>query len=197
MSSRPPRIQVVDNGGQWTHRIWRVLRELECDTRIIQNTTPIIELDCDALVLSGGAPRIAWESPRLGSCMEYVKTFKGPILGICVGHQLMAVYYGGKAGPSNVPEYGLAKIRVIEEDDLFKGIPREFLAWESHNDEVKEVRDFSILAQSDNSPIQAIKHMSKPHYGIQFHPEVTNTQFGEQIYRNFVEIVERQTGDVG
>jgi GMP synthase (glutamine-hydrolysing) len=194
MSSQP-KIYVVDNGGQWTHRIWRVLRELECETKITPNTTPISELDCDALVLSGGAPRIAWESPRLGSCMEYVKAFKGPILGICVGHQLIAVFYGGKAGPSAIPEFGLAKIKVNEEDDLFKDVPKEFLAWESHNDEVKAVKDFQVLAQSDNCSIQAIKHLSKPHYGIQFHPEVTNTQFGQQIYRNFVKIVKHKAND--
>jgi GMP synthase (glutamine-hydrolysing) len=190
MSSQT-KIYVVDNGGQWTHRIWRVLRDLDCNTKIILNTTPVNEIDADALVLSGGAPRISWESPKLGLCTEYLSKFEKPILGICVGQQLMAVFYGGTSGPSSIAEYGLAKIRVTEEDDLFKGLPKEFLAWESHNDEVKTVKDFSVLAQSENCKIQAIKHCSKYHYGIQFHPEVTNTEFGEDIYRNFVKIVTR------
>jgi len=189
--SNAPKIYVVDNGGQWTHRIWRVIREIECETKLIPNTTPVANIDADALVLSGGAPRIAWESPKLGLCTDYIKHFKGPILGICVGHQLMAVYYGGKAGPSEIPEYGLAKVEVLEEDDLFKGIPREFLAWESHNDEVKAVKDFAILALSENCKIQAIKHKTKPHYGIQFHPEINDTEHGEEIYRNFVKVVKQ------
>ena len=189
--SNGPKIYVVDNGGQWTHRIWRVIREIECETKLIPNTTPVANIDADALVLSGGAPRIAWESPKLGLCIDYIEHFKGPILGICVGHQLMAVYYGGKAGPSEIPEYGLAKVEVLEEDDLFKGIPREFLAWESHNDEVKAVKDFAILALSENCKIQAIKHKIKPHYGIQFHPEVNDTEHGEEIYRNFVKVVKQ------
>lgn len=189
--SNAPKVYVVDNGGQWTHRIWRVIREIECETKLIPNTTPVVNIDADALVLSGGAPRIAWESPKLGLCTDYIKHFKGPILGICVGHQLMAVYYGGKAGPSVIPEYGLAKVEILEEDDLFKGIPREFLAWESHNDEVKAVKDFTILALSENCKIQAIKHKTKPHYGIQFHPEVNDTEHGEEIYRNFVQIVKQ------
>ena len=189
--SNAPKIYVVDNGGQWTHRIWRVIREIECETKLIPNTTPVANIDADALVLSGGAPRIAWESPKLGLCTDYIKHFKGPILGICVGHQLMAVYYGGKAGPSEIPEYGLAKVEVLEEDDLFKGIPREFLAWESHNDEVKAVKDFAILALSENCKIQAIKHKTKHHYGIQFHPEVNDTEHGEEIYRNFVKVVKQ------
>jgi GMP synthase (glutamine-hydrolysing) len=186
--SKPAKVCVVDNGGQWTHRIWRVLRELGCDSKIIANTTPVNEIDADALVLSGGAPRIAWESPKLGNCTDYLQHFSGPILGICVGLQLMVVYCGGKAGPSEVPEYGLAKIKIIQEDDLFKGLPKELLVWESHNDEVKMAKDFTVLAVSENCAVQAAKHVKKPYYGIQFHPEVNNTEHGEEILKNFVNV---------
>jgi GMP synthase (glutamine-hydrolysing) len=187
--SEPARVYVIDNGGQWTHRIWRVLREIGCETKIIPNTTSVSEIDADALVLSGGAPRVAWESPRLGNCTDYLTEFHGPIMGICVGLQLMAIHCGGKAGPSKVPEYGLAKIRVIEEDDLFKGLPKEFLVWESHNDEVKDAPGFRVLAVSENCNVQAVKHFERPYYGVQFHPEVNNTEHGEEIYRNFVSVV--------
>jgi GMP synthase (glutamine-hydrolysing) len=184
-----PRIYVVDNGGQWMHRIWRVLRDIGCDTRIIPNTTPVERIDADGLVLSGGAPRIAWESPKLGLCTDYLDKFHGPILGICVGHQLLALHYGGKVGPAEIPEYGLSKIKVLQGDDLFNGLPEEFQVWQSHNDEVKSSPDFIVLAESQNCKIQAIKHITKPRYGIQFHPEVTNTEYGEQIYQKFVSIV--------
>jgi len=186
--NKPLNVLVVDNGGQWTHRIWRVLREIGCESKIVPNTTPISKLDADALILSGGAPRIAWESPKLGNCIDYLKEFQGPILGICVGLQLMAIHCGGKAGPSNVPEYGLAKLRVIEEDDLFRRLPKEFLVWESHNDEVKEAPRFTVLARSENCSVQAVKHREKPYYGVQFHPEVNNTEHGEDILRNFVNV---------
>jgi len=188
--SKTARVYVIDNGGQWTHRIWRVLRDIGCETKIIPNTTPASEIDADALVLSGGAPRVVWESPRLGNCIDYLNKFCGPIMGICVGLQLMAIHCGGKAGPSKVPEYGLAKIRVVEEDDLFKGLPKEFLVWESHNDEVKDAPGFRVLAVSENCIVQAVKHLERPYYGVQFHPEVNNTEHGEEIYRNFVSIVE-------
>lgn len=183
------KVYVVDNGGQWTHRIWRVLREIGCETKMIPNTTPMNDIDADALILSGGAPRIAWESPKLGSCIDYLERFDGPILGICVGFQLMALHCGGTAGPSKAPEYGLARLRVIEEDDLFKGLPNEFLVWESHNDEVKEAPGFAVLAASDNCAIQAAKHAAKAYYGVQFHPEVNNTEHGEGILRNFVDVI--------
>lgn len=183
--SKPIKVQVVDNGGQWTHRIWRVMRELDYDSKIIPNTTPASEIDADALILSGGAPRIAWESPRLGNCTDYLDHFNGPILGICVGLQLMAVHFGGKAGPSENPEYGLSRISVVEEDDLFKGLPKGFLVWESHNDEVKAAPSFTVLAKSENCKMQAMKHNMKPLYGVQFHPEVNDTEHGAEILKNF------------
>jgi GMP synthase (glutamine-hydrolysing) len=188
--SRTIRVCVVDNGGQWTHRIWRVVREIGCDSKIIPNTTPVQNVDADAMILSGGAPRIAWESPKLGNCTDYLQHFQGPILGICVGLQLMTLYCGGKAGPSEVPEYGLARIKIVEEDDLFKGLPREFQVWESHNDEVKEAKEFKVLAVSENCRVQAVKHLKRQYYGVQFHPEVNNTEHGEQILRNFVNVAE-------
>jgi GMP synthase (glutamine-hydrolysing) len=106
--------------------------------------------------------------------------------------QLMVIHFGGKAGPAEIPEYGLAKMQVIDEDELFRGLPKEFLVWESHNDEVKETPNFKVLALSENCKIQAIKHTSKPFYGVQFHPEVNNTEHGEEILRNFVNVVKRK-----
>lgn len=188
----PAKVYVVDNGGQWTHRIWRVLRELNCETKIIPNNTSVGEIDADALVLSGGAPRVAWEFPKLGNCIDYFERFHGPILGECLGMQLMAIHYGGKAGPAEIPEFGLARLRVIDEDDLFRGLPSEFLVWESHNDEVREAPAFLVLAASDNCKIQAVKHKSRPLYGVQFHPEVNNTEHGSEILGNFVNVVKRE-----
>ena len=94
-------IAVVDNGGQWTHREYRVLNYLGCRAEIISNVTPIEELDrFQALVLSGGAPRIESESEALGLISEYLGLEKWPILGICVGHQYMATHFQGQAGPA-------------------------------------------------------------------------------------------------
>jgi GMP synthase (glutamine-hydrolysing) len=191
--NKTAKVYVVDNGGQWTHRIWRVLKELYCESKIIPNTTSLGEINADALIFSGGAPRIAWESPKLGNCTDYLDHFDGPILGECVGLQIMAIHFGGKAGPSEIPEYGLSKLQVIEEDELFKGLPKELLVWESHNDEVKEAPNFTVLAHSENCKIQAIKHMKKPFYGVQFHPEVNNTEFGKEILGNFVKVAANAT----
>ncbi len=186
------KISVVDNGGQWTHREWRMLREIGIETDIIPNTTPLDEIDADALVLSGGAPSISYEAPKLGLSTEYLDQLDLPTLGICVGHQLIALHFGGTAGPAEVPEYGKTQVYVDMVEELFIGLPTEFQVWESHNDEIKILGpDFIPLAHSTNCPIQAFKYLKKPYYGVQFHPEVSHTQYGREIFENFITIARR------
>ena len=134
------RILVVDNGGQWTHREWRVLKYLKVETSIVPNDTPFEEIqEVDALVLSGGAPRVAMDAQRMGNNGEYLDRAEFPILGICAGLHFMTGHFGGTTGPAEVPEYGRTRLHVDEEDELFLGLPDEFTVWESHNDEVKDV----------------------------------------------------------
>lgn len=190
------RIYVVDNGGQWTHREWRTLRDLEVDTKIVPNTTPLSDLlkeDIQGLVLSGGAPRIGLDS-SLGNCAEYLKNASFPILGICAGHQFMARYFGGEVKPSKAPEFGQVEMTLLKKkDSLFEGVPKKSIVWESHNDEVTKIpKVFERLAESENCPIQAMRHQKKPFYGLQFHPEVEHTEFGEQIFSNFVKLCEKK-----
>ena len=185
------KIFVVDNGGQWTHREWRTLRDLDVDTKIVPNTVSFDDLACekiDGLVLSGGAPRIGLEE-ELGDTWEYLEKAEFPILGICAGHQYMGRFFGGKITPSKIPEFGKIELTIIKQDDLFDGVPKKTIVWESHNDEVSKLpNDFEILANSENCKIQAMKYKKKPFYGLQFHPEVEHTEYGEQIFKNFVKI---------
>lgn len=183
------RILVVDNGGQWTHREYRVLRDLNVDVEIVPNRTPLADIKADGLVLSGGAPRVGLDQEKMGFCGDYIEKSGLPVLGICAGHQFMASHLGGKAGPSSVPEFGKTMISVDDEDDIFKGLPGEFVAWESHNDEVTELPPgFISLAHSDNCAIQAMKHRERPLYGLQFHPEVEHTDNGYEMFQAFIEI---------
>ena len=105
MEGRKLVIDVIDNGGQWTHREWRMLRYLGVDTKIFPNDTPLSGLrEVDGLILSGGAARVGLTG-ELGNCAEYL-TLDVPILGICAGHQFMAGYYGGKSAEAPKPEFG-------------------------------------------------------------------------------------------
>jgi GMP synthase (glutamine-hydrolysing) len=186
------KIYVIDNGGQWTHREWRTLRDLNVETAIVPNTTSFETLsnyNIDGIVLSGGSPRIGM-TDKLGKCGEYLEKADFPILGICAGHQFMARFYGGEVKPSETPEFGKIEISILKREiPLFQGIPKKSIVWESHNDEVSKLpKDFYLIAESDTCPIQAIEHKKKPLFGLQFHPEVEHTVYGVNIFKNFIKM---------
>ncbi len=186
------RVFVVDNGGQWTHREWRVLRDLGANAEIVPNNTPISSFSSvDAVVLSGGAPSIFYEKDKLGLQDMYFDELEIPILAICVGAQLMAEHFSGKAGPAKVPEYGKTEMEIHTHDEIFEGIPDRIIVWESHNDEIKDPGILIPLARSRNCEYQAVKHPNKPIYGVQFHPEVEHTDFGEKIFQNFLKLAKK------
>ena len=182
-------IDVIDNGGQWTHREWRMLRYLGVETQIIPNNTPIEELrQLDGLILSGGAARVGLTG-ELGNCADYL-SLEVPILGICAGHQFMARHYGGDAGEAPKPEFGAATISLVGDGGpLFQGTPSEQTGWESHNDEVTVTPPgFIEVAQSESCKVQAMQNEDLNRFGLQFHPEVNDTEFGSNIFENFVGI---------
>lgn len=191
---RKVKIYVIDNGGQWTHREWRVLKYLEVQTHILPNTTPyatLVEKKVDGIVLSGGAPRIGLKD-NLGRCSEYLENADFPILGICAGHQFIARFFGGKVEPAVVPEFGKVDLIIEKEHELFSGVPRQSVVWSSHNDEVTVVPEgFDVLAHSEGCEVQAIAHKKRHIFGLQFHPEVEHTEYGVHIFKNFVKICER------
>ena len=181
-------IIIINNRGQYVHRIHRSLRYLKVPSKIVPNTITIEEIENDdtikGIILSGG-PSI----DNIGNCKDIALKSKLPILGICLGHQIICSAYGGEVGRAESEEYALTKIHIKEENDLFKGIPKEFVAWASHRDEVKKLpENFNILAYSDICNIESVKHKTKKIYGVQFHPEVSHTEYGSDILKNFCKV---------
>src|SRR3989337_2626086 len=114
--------------------------------------------DVDGLVLSGGAPRIGIDASAMGRNGEYIDRAEVPILGICAGHQFMALHLGGDAKAAKVPEFGKTRLVVDAENALFEGLPREFEVWESHNDEVAALpKGFELLGHSENCGVPAMR----------------------------------------
>lgn len=191
----PVKIWVVDNGGQWTHREWRVLRYLKQDTQIIDNKTPVEELaaaDLDGLILSGGAPRVGVDG-QLGACGDYLDQLDIPMLGICAGLQYMARHFGGEAAPGDPPEFGAVEMVVTDPGDILRDVPERSTVWASHHDEVSKVPEgFRVLAHSETCPVQVMRHDERPLFGMQFHPEVEHTQAGATMFQNFVRICEER-----
>ena len=128
-----------------------------------------------------------------GNSEEYIKHFDIPILGICLGHQLIAKAYGGQIDTSNTESYAKVEINIVNDENLFSGLAPKMEVWSSHKDEVKSIPDdFEILANSNLCDVESFKHTEKDVYGIQFHPEVHHTPKGSTIFENFYEICKKR-----
>jgi GMP synthase (glutamine-hydrolysing) len=178
------KIFVINNLGQYNHRIYRSLHYLNIPAEIIPNITTIEEIiDKNPLgVILGGGPSIE----QSGNSRKYVEELDCPLLGICLGHQIIAQAYGGEIGSAGMESYAKNTIEILDKNDIFLGLGENMDVWTSHKDEVKTLPpNFKILAKSSLCDIEAMKHQSKPVYGIQFHPEVHHTAQGHLIFENF------------
>ena len=185
-------IDVIDNGGQWTHREWRMLRYLGVDTKIMPNGSSLDELrEMDGLLLSGGAARVGITG-ELGNCAAFLE-LDLPILGICAGHQFMARHYGGDCREADSPEFGAMEITLVDGGGaMYADTPESQIVWESHNDEVTIIPDgFRITASSPSCLVQSMENDAGNRFGLQFHPEVNDSEYGAKIMENFVEICRR------
>ncbi|HEV2448883.1 MAG TPA: GMP synthase subunit A [Thermoplasmata archaeon] len=192
------RVPVIDNGGQWTHREYRVLRDLDAETEIVANTTPWEGLGRpDGIVLSGGALSLEGTA-ELGQVGRWIDEAPVPVLAICVGHQFLARHYGGQVAKAATPEFGRVEVqREGPEHPLFAGLPPRFTAWESHNDEVRTLPPgWHRLARSEACAVQAMVHPSRPVFGLQFHPEVEHTEGGRRLFSNFLALCASTPGPV-
>ncbi len=181
------KILVINNYGQYNHRIYRSLHYLKIPSELVPNTTTIEEIkEKEPLgLILGGGPSIE----RSGNSMSYVEELDIPILGICLGHQIIAKAYGGEIGAAGIESYALIKINILNENEILMGFGESADVWASHKDEVtKPPKNFEVLASSTICGVEAMKHKTKPIYGIQFHPEVHHTENGGKIFENFNEI---------
>ncbi len=182
-------IIVVANRGQYNHRIYRVVRDLGVSVKLVKNTISIedIEKESPKGIIIGGGPYLE----EVGNSPKIIRRFyeKIPILGICLGHQLIAKIFGGEVKRAKFAEYAEEEIFVIDEDEILKGLSPSFKAWVSHKDEVSSLpKNFKRLAYSKICEIEAMKHEDLDLYGVQFHPEVEHTPKGREIFRNFLRI---------
>ncbi len=182
------RILVLDFGSQTAQLIARRVREQQVFCQLVRHNlsaTRIAELKPKGLILSGGPASVYGEkSPQPDPAIFDLGI---PILGICYGMQATCQALGVKIEPGDSREFGRTQCQLVNPGELFRDIPSEFIAWMSHGDQVRSLgTQFETLAVTATCPAAAIKHRTKPIYGIQFHPEVTHTPCGNQILANFV-----------
>ena len=176
------QIDVVDNHGQFTHLEQRALRDLGVDASLIDNDTPPEEIDADGLVLSGGP-----DMDAIGRCDEYLE-LDVPVLGICLGMQIIATELDGAVGSGDYGGYADVTVDILNEDDPVTGsLAPDTRVWASHADEVKELPSgFTLTAESDVCDVEAMSNTDRDLYGVQWHPEVAHTEEGEELFENFV-----------
>tara|TARA_A200000113_G_scaffold156868_1_gene141504 strand:+ start:8055 stop:9578 length:1524 start_codon:yes stop_codon:yes gene_type:complete len=181
------KILVVDFGSQYTQLIARRLREL----KIYSEVCPWDEItdieNVEGFILSGGPESSNIEgNPNIDS-----KIFDSgkPILGVCYGMQVLAFQEGGQIVNEGKKEFGHTQIKMESKSSIFAKTDNDFSVWMSHGDKVESLPEgYEVIASSDNSPIAAFQNQLKSYYGLQFHPEVTHTQHGTQVIKNFLKI---------
>lgn len=181
------QILIIDFGSQYTQLIARRVRELNVYCEIHPfNNLPQFTDDIKGVILSGSPCSVkdaAAPDVELGIYRKNV-----PVLGVCYGAQLMAHKNGGKVLPSQIREYGRARITSMDRhNDLLKEITLDSQVWMSHGDTINMLPpDFKVIASTPTVNIAAYKIDGEETYGIQFHPEVTHSVEGKTILRNFV-----------
>ena len=185
---QPPTIAILDFGAQYVQLIARRVREHHVHSVIVQPDVTVDQLRAHnvvGLIFSGGPASVyADDAPR---CRMEILDLNLPILGICYGMQLACQMLGGDVQSSPAREFGRTPLRVTRDDVLLSGVGPQTSVWMSHGDIVHNLSpDFQALAQTPNCPFAAVRHRSRPVYGVQFHPEVTHTPCGNRIIRNFL-----------
>ena len=182
------KIIVLDFGSQYNQLITRRLRDFGIYSELLSHkltADEIKEINPKGIIFSGG-PNSVYDPNAFKVDPEIFK-LGIPILGICYGMQLMSYDLGGKVEKADNSEYGRADIEVLDDEAvLFKGLPKKQYVWMSHGDLVTQVpAGFEVTATSKNCPIASIADNDRKFYGVQFHTEVRNSEYGLDILRRF------------
>jgi GMP synthase (glutamine-hydrolysing) len=183
------KVLVFDFGSQYAQLIARRVREQNVFCQLVRHgltAARVRELNPKGIILSGGPASVYDKGAP--SCDPAIFDLGVPVLGLCYGMQLACQFLGGKVVPSRSREFGRAHCHVREVNGLFAGMPEDAVVWMSHGDQVAldAGSSFVQLASTETCPIAAVKHTSRPVYGLQFHPEVSHTPHGSLILHNFL-----------
>ena len=181
-------VVVLDYGGQYSQLIARRVRECGVFSELLPHHVGAEEVarrKPKGLILSGGPASVyADGAPRLDAQLLELGI---PVLGICYGMQLLAARLGGRVEGAEVGEFGRSKLTVHEHGRLLAGLPAEQSCWMSHRDTVfAPPPGFTALASSSESPVAAFESEEQGVYGIQFHPEVVHTPYGQDVLNRFL-----------
>lgn len=195
-SKNTSRRILIDNYDSFTYNIVQYLKELGVNPIVFKNDEISIDelkkMDFSSIVISPGPKNPDKAGISLKIIKEFHKTKK--ILGICLGHQCIAQYFGAKIVKAKEPVHGkISKIyfQVVNGDKLFEGLDQGFEATRYHSlivDETTLPDCITPIAHTQDKILMALKHKDYPIYGVQFHPEAILTQRGKRLLENFLKV---------
>ncbi len=183
-------ILVVDFGSQYNQLIARRIREMGVYSELISRNKvmEVAEIYAENLkgIIFSGGPKSVYDEDNY-TIDKKVFDLGVPIFGICYGMQLMMYMLDGEVISCHKREYGAKDIEIINESLLFDDTPKVQEVFMSHGDKVNNVRsDFKVIASSNDCIYAAIENKELSLYGVQFHPEVVHTIYGNKIIENFI-----------
>ena len=187
-------VLIIDYGSQVTQLIARRVRECSIYAEVVPYQKADEALSAPnaaslgAVILSGGPDSVLRDgSPDLPKAFDKLEV---PVLAICYGQQLLMKNYGGSIGAGESQEFGRATLRIQQPHPLFPTAWKEggeAQVWMSHGDHVQSIPDeYDVIGVSDGAPYAALAHKTQPIYAVQFHPEISHTDQGDELIRNFV-----------
>ena len=181
-------VLVVDFGAQYAQLIARRVREANVYSEIVPSTISAQEVkgkNPSAIILSGGPSSVyADNAPKID---EAIFSLGLPIFGICYGFQVMAATLGGVVTRTGKSEFGRTQTTVVAESKTFDGLNSQQKTWMSHGDAVtKGPEGFTTTASTESTPIAAFENATGTLAGVQFHPEVIHTEYGQKILENWL-----------
>lgn len=182
------KILLLDNYDSFTHMLKDYLEQCGVNCLLFRNDEisvgEIKLMDFDAMVVSPGpkAPKDA------GILMELIAYFnnKIPILGVCLGHQALAQYFGATLTKAQLPRHGKVDVMEHNQDEMFNNVPSQFFATRYHSLIINNLPEALVATCHCNGELMAFRHQHLPIWAVQFHPESSQTIFGIEIIRNFV-----------
>ncbi len=182
-------ILILDFGSQYTQLIARRVREagVYCEIHPFNVTPEKFEENLPHGIILSGGPKSVYDPDAPELNIRFLDWGK-PVLGICYGLQSLAhSIKPGSVERAEKREFGRAGLRIDKQNGLLKGVRNESTVWMSHGDHIHQLPDeYEIIAHTANAAVAAVKHISEPVYGLQFHPEVVHTDDGKQIFENFL-----------
>ena len=186
-------IILIDNYDSFTFNLFHYLSSFKINVDVVRNDKinqhEIIKKRYDKIVISPGPGN----PDQSGNCLKIVKSLykKIPILGVCLGHQIIGQVFGSKIIQAKKLMHGKTSKIISKETGILKNLPKTFEATRYHSliiDKKSLSKDVEITAETQDGLIMGVRHKKYPVHGVQFHPESIKTKIGIKILKNFIKI---------